>query len=112
MVKAVVLFEGTLLAAAAATLYTGPAGSGSTVTRISKITVTNTSPSVPHTFSVSIGLFATPANIVIDARPLAPLETQDIPELVGQIISASQPLQVFADTATIVAARGSGVQIT
>ncbi len=111
MVKPVVLFEGTLLAAAAATLYTGPAGSGSTLTRISKITVTNTSASVPHTFSVWIGANAA-ATLVIDARPLAPLETQDIPELVGQLISASQVLQLAADTATIIAARGAGVQIT
>lgn len=111
MVKPVVLFEGTLLANAPATLYTGPAGSGSTLTKILKITVTNTSATDPHTFSVWIGANAT-ATLVIDQRPLAPLETQDVPELVNQFIAAGQAFQMDADTGAVVSARGAGVQIT
>ncbi len=109
-VKPVKMFEGTLLANAAATVYTAPTGT-SGVVRILAITVTNTSSSVVHNFSVWIGTNAT-ATLVIDARPLAPLETQSIPELVGQFISVGSVLQMSADTATVVAAQGSGVIIT
>ncbi len=108
-VKPIKMFEGTLLANAAATLYTAPTGGGAV--KISQITVCNTSSSVVHTFSLWIGANAT-ATLLVSARPLAPLETQSIPEVIGQLLSAGEVLQMDADTASVVAAQGSGIFIS
>lgn len=108
-VKPIKMFEGTQLANAAATLYTAPVGGG--VVKISQITVCNTSASVVHTFSLSIGASSS-TNVLISLRPLAPLETQSIPEIVGQLLTPGEVLQMFADTASVVVAQGSGIFIS
>lgn len=102
------LFPGTLLANAAATLYSGPATTGTT--KILQITVCNTDTLV-HTFSLWIGTNAT-ATLVIDKRALAPGETQSVPEAVNLFVGSGIALQMDADTASVVSAQGTGVLLT
>lgn len=109
-VQPVVLFPGTELTGAFVTLYTNPAGTGSTLTKILKVTVCN-SDTVPHWFSLSIGT-AGAATTCIVKRPLAPLETQDVPEIVNQLMAGGEVLQMEADAGSVMNARGSGVQLT
>ena len=109
-VKPVKMFEGLLLANSATTVYTAPTGIAGVVA-IKNITVTNSSSSAIHTVYVAIGA-ATTATTVIVAKPLAPLETQSLADLVNQYISAGSILQMWADTAAVVAAQGSGLILT
>jgi len=107
-VTPVQLFVGTLLPNAAATLYTGPGNAGTT--KVLQLTVCNTDTLV-HTFSLWIGTH-TAATLVIDARTLAPGETQSVPEVVNLFVGSGVVLQMAADTAAVVAAQGTGVLLT
>ena len=111
MVQPVVLVDGVQLTGSYVTIYTSPAGSGSTLTKILKMTVTNID-SAPHTFSVSIGPNGTAGKITITARPLAAGETQDVPELVNLLMSSGTVLQMEADAGSVVNVHASGVQLT
>jgi hypothetical protein len=110
-VQPVVLFPGTALTSGFVTLYTNPAGSGQSLTKILKVTVYNSDASNSHWFSLSIGT-AGAATTCIVKRPLAPLETQDVPEIVNQLMASGEVLQMEADAGSVMAARGSGVLLT
>lgn len=111
MVNPVKLFEGLLLPLAVAVQYTGPAR---VPTIIKKMTVTNNDAVNGHVVTVHIcGSAISPSNatLVVDAKALGPLETRDLTELQGHIISGGGTLQAFADDATHVSAQAAGVQI-
>lgn len=112
MVTPLILIDGVQLTNAYVTYFTGPAGSNSTLTKILKMTLTNTDASNPHTFSVSIGPNGTAGKIVITARALAASESQDVPELVNLFIGAGEVLQLEADAGAQVNVHCSGVALT
>lgn len=110
-VQPVIIIQGVQITNAWVTYYTPPVGSGSTLTKILKMTVTNID-AAPHTFSVSIGPNATAGKITITARPLAAGETQDVPELVNLLLGSGDILQLEADAGAFVNVHCSGVQLT
>lgn len=81
---------------------------------IDKFTVTNTSVA-NVTISVNLVNFggsAAAANLVIDARTIAPDETYTCPELIGQVLEAGQFISTLASAATSLTIRCSGREIT
>lgn len=97
------------------TQYTAafPLGSiGRTV--IDKFTVTNTSAS-NVSFScnlVASGGSASNANLVLKARVIAPNETYNCPELVGQVVEQNGFISTLASAATSLTISASGREIT
>lgn len=80
---------------------------------IDKFTVTNTS---AGNASISVNLVnsggsASDANLVIDARTIAPGETYTCPELIGQILEAGQFISTLASAATALTIRASGREV-
>lgn len=81
---------------------------------IDKFTVTNTSAN-NVTLSVNLvpsGGAASAANLVMDARTIAPDETYTCPELVGHVLEAGQFISTLASAATSLTIRCSGREIT
>lgn len=81
---------------------------------IDKFTVTNTSAG-NVTLSVNLvttGGSAGAANLVIDARAIAPDETYTCPELVGHVLEAGGFISTIASAATSLTIRCSGREIT
>ena len=97
------------LTAAAATYYT----STNTKTIITKGTMTNSDASV-RTFTVYViksGGSAGVTNILISARAIAPGETQEIPELAGQVLENGDFIQMLASSANTLTPTLAGVQV-
>lgn len=83
-------------------------------TIIDKFTGTNTSAG-NVTLSVNLvtsGGSATSANLVTDARAIAPDETYTFPELVGQVLEPGGFISTIASAATSITIRVSGREIT
>lgn len=81
---------------------------------IDKFTATNTS-GANVTISVNIvtvGGLPTNANLIVDARAIAPGETYTFPELVGQVLEAGGYISTLAGTAAALTIRASGREIT
>jgi hypothetical protein len=81
---------------------------------IDKFTVTNTSVA-NVTISVNLinfGGSAAAANLVIDARTIAPDETYTCPELIGQVLEAGQFISTLSSAAASLTIRCSGREIT
>lgn len=83
-------------------------------TIIDKITVVNVTAS-----AVSFTAYIVPAagtagadNIIISAKSIAPGETYQCPELVGQIMAPNSKIFAFASAASSLIIRGSGREIT
>jgi hypothetical protein len=81
---------------------------------IDKFTATNTTTS-NVTLSVNLvtsGGSASSANLIVDARTIAPDETYTFPELVGQVLEAGGFISTIASAATSLTIRASGREIT
>jgi hypothetical protein len=81
---------------------------------IDKFTATNTS-AANVTLSVNLvtgGGSPGAANLVVDARSIAPDETYTFPELVGQVLDAGGFISTIASAATSLTIRASGREIT
>jgi len=81
---------------------------------IDKFTATNTTTS-NVTLSVNLvasGGSASAANLIVDARTIAPDETYTFPELVGQVLEAGGFISTIASAATSLTIRASGREIT
>jgi len=81
---------------------------------IDKFTATNTS-AANVTLSVNLvasGGSASAANLIVDARTIAPDETYTFPELVGQVLEAGGFISTIASAATSLTIRASGREIT
>jgi len=81
---------------------------------IDKFTATNTTTS-NVTLSVNLvtsGGSASAANLIVDARTIAPDETYTFPELVGQALEAGGFISTIASAATSLTIRASGREIT
>jgi hypothetical protein len=83
-------------------------------TIIDKFTVTNTSAS---NVTISVNLVpasgtASAANLILDARAVAPDETYVCPELVGQVLEPSSFISTIASAATSLTICASGREIT
>ena len=81
---------------------------------IDKFTVTNTS-TVNQTISVNLvasGGSTGNANLIVDARSIAPDETYTFPELVGQVLEAGSFISTIASAAASLTIRASGREIT
>ena len=81
---------------------------------IDKFTATNTTTS-NVTLSVNLvtsGGLAGAANLIVDARTIAPDETYTFPELVGQVLEAGGFISTIASAATSLTIRASGREIT
>ena len=106
----VVLIASAQLANAVATLYTATRVKA----RIDKLTCTNED-TVAHTITfhiVASGGSATAANRIIHAKSLAAGECYTCPELIGHWLTDGQFIQGFADTASMVTVRASGIEST
>lgn len=83
-------------------------------TVIDKFTATNTTAG-NVTISVNLiqnGDSASDANLIVDAREIAPNETYTMPELVGQVLDPSAFISTIASAATSITIRASGREIT
>lgn len=81
---------------------------------IDKFTATNTS-AANVTLSVNLvasGGSASAANLIVDARTIAPDETYTFPELVGQVLESGGFISTIASAATSLTIRASGREIT
>jgi hypothetical protein len=85
-------------AAADTALYTCPAN---TVARVIKCTVTNDTTSVVTiSFNKRVAAAAAgPTNLLMNLRPIAGLETYECPEIVGQVLEATDILSAIASVA-------------
>lgn len=111
MVNPLPLIEGVQLPNAAASLYPSPA---KVTTVIKKLTLTNTDAAAGHTVTIYLvpsGGAAGATNILIDARTIGPLQTEDVTEAVNQVLASGGFIAAFADIAGEVTIRASGVQI-
>jgi hypothetical protein len=80
------------------TLYTGPAN---TITRVVKCTVTNDTTTVA-TISFNkrpAAAAAGAANLIMNLRPIGSRETYECPEIVGQVLEATDLLSAIASVA-------------
>ncbi len=97
------------LTASAATVYT----SDRTKTLITACTMTNTD-TVVRTFTIYVIKVAGTAgvtNILISARSIAPGETQQVPEMAGQILENGDFVQWLADSASKITPTLNGIQV-
>jgi hypothetical protein len=81
---------------------------------IDKFTATNTG-TANQTLSVNLvtsGGTAGVANLIVDARAIAPGETYTFPELVGQVLDPGSFISTLSSTATDLTIRASGREIT
>jgi hypothetical protein len=81
---------------------------------IDKFTATNTS---ANNVTISVNLVTsggTPgaANLIVDARAVAPDEVYTFPELVGQVLEPGSFISTIASAATSLTIRASGREIT
>jgi hypothetical protein len=80
---------------------------------IDKFTVTNTT-AANQTLSVNLvpaGNAASAANLVLDARTVAPDETYTCPELVGQVLGSGDFISTLASAGASLTIRCSGREI-
>jgi hypothetical protein len=106
----VVLIAAAQLANSVATLYTATRVKG----RIDKLTCTNED-TVAHTITFHIvdsGGSASAANRIIHAKSLSAGECYTCPEMIGHWLTDGQTIQGFADTASQVTVRASGIEST
>jgi hypothetical protein len=111
MVNPTVFIEGVQLPSAVATKYTSPANVASV---IKKLTLTNADAAAGHNVTIYLvpaGGAAGASNLLIDARTVGPLATLDIEEAVNHVLNGGDFIAAFADTASEVSIRCSGVQI-
>lgn len=83
-------------------------------TYIDKMTVTNTT-SANVTFSVNVvtsGGAAGASNLILNLRQIAPRETYNCPELIGQVLEPGGFISTIAGTTAALTIRASGREIT
>lgn len=83
-------------------------------TIIDKFTVTNTAAS---NVTISVNLVtaagsASASNLIIDAKAIAPDETYNCPELIGQVLEPGSFISTIASSAASLTIRASGREIT
>lgn len=103
------LIAGAQLTASAASYYTVPAN---TITTISACSLTN-STATARTVTVYLvpnGGSAGVTNIILSARTIAPGEAYNVSSAIGQSIPAGASIQAFADSATAVTIVASGYE--
>lgn len=101
------LVDGSQLTAVAATYYTAPSN---TITTISACTLTNTTgAAVTATlYLVPNGGTATASNCILSARVIAAGETYNVGSAIGQSLAAGGTLQALAGSATSISLVASG----
>jgi hypothetical protein len=105
------LVDGSQLTASAATYYTAPAN---TLTTISACTLTNTTAgAVTATlYLVPTGGAASVSNCILSARTISPGESFNVGSAIGQTLAAGGTLQALAGSATSIALVASGYEST
>ena len=104
------IIAGTQLTASAASYYTVPAN---TITTISAMTLCN-STGTARTATVHLvpsGGSASAANMILSARTIAAGESYNVSAAIGQSIPAGSIIQALADSATAVTITASGYEI-
>lgn len=103
------LCPGAQLAATAAVLYTVPAN---TLTTISAATLTNSTATARAVtmYLVPAAGTAGPANMILSARVIAPGESYNVAQAIGQTIPAGATIQAMADAAAAVTLVASGYE--
>lgn len=103
------LVAGSQLTASAATYYTVPAN---TITTISAMTMTNTT-ATARTVTVHLipsGGSASASNTILSARVVAPGESYNVVAAIGQSIPTASFIQALSDSATAVTMIASGYE--
>lgn len=111
MVYPTAFYESAQLPNAVATQYTSPTNVTSIVKKLTLVNTDSTTGYLVTIYIVASGGAAGATNLVIDQRPIGPLQTLDVTEMVNQILKGGDFLAAFADTAAKVNMRVSGVQI-
>jgi hypothetical protein len=99
------------LGSSVGTLYTSPLA---TVTRIEKVTYTNTD-TATHTVTVYLipsGQSASTSNLITDAQAVGPSQSLNDVNIPGHYLNAGDKIAAFADTASVVNIAVGGTQIT
>jgi len=114
LVTPVCLIEGTLLPNAAAVtpgLYASPAN---TRTIIKSCSITNTD-TVARVFTFHIvpaGSAASSGNMIAKTEPVGPGQTYFVNQAVGHVLETGDFITAFADAASVMALRCSGVKVS
>ncbi|MEY4345873.1 MAG: hypothetical protein RL032_1705 [Pseudomonadota bacterium] len=103
------LVDGSQLTTSAATYYTAPSN---TLTTISACTLTNTTAGAvtATVYLVPSGGSATTSNVILSARTLAAGESFNVGSAIGQTLAAGGTLQALAGSATSIALVASGYE--
>jgi hypothetical protein len=103
------LCAGVQLAAAAGVLYTTPLN---TITTISAATLTNSTATARLVTMYLVPAGGTPgaANMILSARTVAPGESYNVAQAIGQTIPAGATVQALCDAATAVTLVMSGYE--
>lgn len=103
------LVDGSQLTASAATYYTTPANTLSTIAAMSVTNTTATARTVT-VYLVPSGGSAGVTNCVCSARTVAPGETFNVPGAIGQTLAAGGFISALADSATALTLVASGYE--
>ena len=101
---------GAQLTAAAATYYTAPANTKSIIKKLTFTNSTGTARTVT-VYLVPYGGTAGVTNILISARAVAPGETYDCSEAMGQELATGGFLQALSDAAAAVTVNGAVAEV-
>lgn len=104
------LIAGAQLTASAASYYTVPAN---TITTISACSLTNSTATARTVtmYLVPNGGSAAVTNVVLSARTIAPGETYNVSSVIGQSIPAGATIQALAEVVSAITIIASGYEI-
>jgi hypothetical protein len=105
------LVQGTMLGAAPAPLYIAPAGI-TTMVRHLVLTNTDASPRIVSVYLSATAGSVDPEDLVLKDKTLQPAESFVVFQVQGESIAPGGSLQGVCDQPGVVAARGSGVEVT
>lgn len=104
------LCAGAQLTASAATYYTVPANTLTTIAACSLTNSTATARTVTM-YLVPSGGSSAVTNIILSARTIAPGETYNVASAIGQTIPSGSMIQALSDSATAITLVASGYEI-
>ncbi len=113
MVTAKRLIEGSQLTAGAVTYYTAPATPFKVTTRITKLTLTNTTGTAQTAtvYLIPNGGAAGAASMITSVKPIGPNQSVDVLEVEGHVLMTGDFIQAFASAVTSITIMASGIEM-
>lgn len=111
MYLALPIIQGSTLTATPAVYYTSPTGTYTRVTQFS-LTNTDTSPRIVQVYLCTSSAAPTTADFIVKNKTLAVAETWVPYQALGAVLSPGYTIQLSADSAGVVVAKASGIQLS